>query len=133
MHEADSRVETAEPPEWFARAVTELVDLVRLPAGWNSYGADPIEPTLIGAAVCLLATDAMRADLPEPIITPTNRGGVVLEWHTRGIDLEIEVREPGFYHLSYEDLEHGTELEADFHHDHQSLAEAFDELVRHQP
>jgi hypothetical protein len=36
-------------------------------------------------------------------VVPTARGGIQLEWHTRGIDLEIELAVPEGIHVLYED------------------------------
>jgi len=33
----------------------------------------------------------MRDGTPVPSIVPTNSGGIQLEWHRNGVDLEIEV------------------------------------------
>lgn len=75
--------------------------------------------------------------MPEPFITPTNRGGVVIEWHTRGIDLEIEVEAPDLYHVSFENPNRSEEWEEDIHFpeagltgfDHRRLKQALDELA----
>ena len=55
----------------------------------------------------------MRKDLPSPSIVPTSRGGVQIEWHVKGIDLEIEVVTPHRFQASFEDAvtEEGWEKE----------------------
>lgn len=40
-------------------------------------------------------------DLPEPIVSVTP-SGIFVEWHARGIDVEVRVRETGAY-VSVED------------------------------
>ncbi len=37
----------------------------------------------------------MRKNTIAPTVVPTVHGGIQLEWHTRGIDLEIEVSPEG--------------------------------------
>lgn len=55
--------------------------LRRLGANWDSYGAPPLDPATV---------DRARMFLKRVHVCPCVRGGVQLEWHTHGIDLEIE-------------------------------------------
>src|SRR6476659_749758 len=80
-------------PEWLAKADETLQTLLALPPNWNSYGARTIQPDVVQATSSLLH-DIARDDTPQPAIVPTVRGGVQLEWHTRGVDLEIEIESP---------------------------------------
>ena len=70
--------------------VNTFIKLLQLPVGWNSYNAKPIRGENLGAALSLL-NRVMRPGTPAPIVVPTVRGGVQLEWHTRGINLEIAI------------------------------------------
>jgi hypothetical protein len=55
-------------------------ELRELQANWDSYGASPIDPACIKSAQLFL----------ERInIVPCCDGGVSLEWHTHGYDLEL--------------------------------------------
>ena len=60
----------------------EFRRLLDLPENWNSYGALPIS----GAAI--KAAESMS-------IVPTCNGGVQLEWHINGHDIEIEFAQDG--------------------------------------
>ncbi|MEK6527117.1 MAG: hypothetical protein AABZ22_09610, partial [Nitrospirota bacterium] len=42
-------------------------------------------------------------DAPVPRIGPTARGGVVMEWHRNGIDLEIETLSPWRFSVAFEE------------------------------
>lgn len=91
-----------EPP-WLRGAVETLVELRGLPENWNSYGARAIEIDAIGRALDML-TRIMRRAIPNPQIVPTHMGGVQLEWHSRGVDLEIELTHPqtcAVYYLNH--------------------------------
>jgi hypothetical protein len=46
-------------------------------------------------------------------VVPTVGGGVQLEWHTGGIDLEIEIQAPGHFHVWLEDPQENLELETE--------------------
>lgn len=99
-----------EPPEWLSAAASELVGLLHLAPNWDSYGAHPIAPGQVVSALRVL-TSIMKDETPPPTIVPTNRGGVQLEWHTRGFDLEIETISTQSYLVSFEDSSTGEEWE----------------------
>jgi hypothetical protein len=80
-------------PTWFDPLMQGFVDLLTLPLNWDSYGAGTIDPSVVQAAM-----DCMNAVLgpnsPAPRVVPLSSGGLQLEWHRKGIDLEI-VFDPG--------------------------------------
>jgi hypothetical protein len=65
-------------------------EMFKLPSNWNSYGADPIAPSIVDAGLTTL--DALNTpDLPDPDgVVPTVRRGFQVEWHQNGIDAEVE-------------------------------------------
>jgi len=77
-------------PQAFLKSVQGVVNLLRLPPGWNSYSAKPIEPRNAIQAIRLVV-EFLGPATPPPIIVPTVRGGVQIEWHTKGIDIEVYV------------------------------------------
>jgi len=121
---AFSRAETRST--WFKTAVAELGDLLHLPPNWDSYGAKPVDQRNIGAALELLIR-IMQDDTPAPSVVPTTTGGVQLEWHLQGIDLEVEVTSPGRLHAFCERLDSGVSWEHDLTTD---LAPLVDELSK---
>ena len=80
-------------PARFDPLMQGFVDLLTLPLNWDSYGAGTIDPSVVQAAM-----DCMNAVLgpnsPAPRVVPLSSGGLQLEWHRKGIDLEI-VFDPG--------------------------------------
>lgn len=64
--------------------------LMALGADWDSYGGYPLRPGAALHAVQLLAA-ILANDVPAPSVVPTSTGGVQLEWHESGADLEMEV------------------------------------------
>lgn len=86
--------------------------LVRLPEGWDSYGAPRINLFYVQRAVELVSA-WMRRNLPIPSLVPTTAGGVQLEWHTRGIDLEIKVESASTLGVFFEDHLTGETYEED--------------------
>jgi hypothetical protein len=73
--------------------VGRLRELSRLEPGWNSHSAKPIAPENILAAMWILVGLA-NLEPPSPVIVPTVRGGVQIEWHTNGVNIEIYVESP---------------------------------------
>ena len=65
-----------------------IAQLLELKPGWDSYSARPLSRVNARRAVRLL-NEVMRPDIPLPAIVPTVHGGIQLEWHIRGVDLEI--------------------------------------------
>jgi hypothetical protein len=90
--------------EWLAQTEASLRELLKLPANWNSYGAVPVQEESVARAMDLLRRIA-RPDTPPPTGVPTVRGGVQLEWHRSGIDLELEIGPTGPCEAFYEDAD----------------------------
>lgn len=82
-----------EPPSWAALALGDLLELLELPEGWNSYNAQPVELDVVQQAGYLLF-DIVDPLAPRPAIVPTARGGVQLEWHGDA-DVEVEIHPNG--------------------------------------
>lgn len=75
-------------PSWFDAVMQGLVDLLTLPPNWNSYGADAIDPVLVRSAMTF-TNETLDPRSPAPRVVPLSSGGLQLEWHREGIDLEI--------------------------------------------
>ena len=77
-------------PQVFVKSVRGVLDLLSLPAAWDSYSAKPIAPRNAIQAIKLLA-DLLRSSTPAPAVVPTVQGGIQLEWHTKGVNIEVYV------------------------------------------
>lgn len=87
-------------------AIHQASELLQLPEGWNSYEAKPVSTEAARAAIAFLAKAASAApNLPAPAVVPTVPGGIQLEWHRQGMDLEVEFRRDGYGSWSAEDRE----------------------------
>src|SRR5688500_2732476 len=93
-------------PAWFGPTRRSIQELLQLPENWNSYGARPIDPELAASALRLLVKVA-PTDAPPPIVVPTTRGGILLEWHLHEVDLEVETLAADTFHVFYEDDREG--------------------------
>ena len=85
------RVSSPAPPDPIVNVIRKASELVHLPPGWNSYGAKPVANEAVEAAITFLVEAIpTRPNVVAPAVVPTVRGGLQLEWHRRGVDLEIE-------------------------------------------
>jgi hypothetical protein len=98
------------PDDWIVPILKKVCELGSLPPNWNSYGGQPIRPEIAEAAVTLLLNLLTPAD-PLPSVVPTTRGGILLEWHEGGIDLEVDIQSPLRFHVALEDGDHEEEYD----------------------
>jgi hypothetical protein len=96
---------------WMPRAEERLGELARLPLGWDGHSGRPLSPLIADYAFQLLEKLMLRPGVPLPSITPLSYGGLMLEWHRRGWDVEIEVDAPASHHVFTRELATGTEVE----------------------
>lgn len=84
-----------EPPivEWLRTVQSTMRRFFALESNWDGYGAKRIDPSVVKPLVEIL--QVLRSTTPPPQLVPSPRGGVQLEWHQRGFDLEIEVLPDG--------------------------------------
>lgn len=66
--------------------VDPLTALLDLAPGWDTYDARPVDP---------LCVDRAKAFLAGAWAVPVPDGGVQLEWHVNGWDLEVEFHPDG--------------------------------------
>ncbi|MGH7576647.1 MAG: hypothetical protein ACREM1_16175 [Longimicrobiales bacterium] len=92
-----------DAPDWFWNAVDEIVNLLALPAGWDSYGSPAISKAIAISAMQLLGR-VVSATIPRPDVIPTSAGGIAFEWSTLDHTLEVDILAPGRGHLYHEDL-----------------------------
>lgn len=90
-------------PTWVATITPRLQNLMMLRSNWNSYGARTIQFSSLEAAIELLSR-IMRPNTPPPIIMPTSDGSLQLEWHEKGLDLEVRIYSRSRFYVSVEDL-----------------------------
>jgi len=79
---------------WLPSTAARCRQLFSLPAGWDGYSARQVDADLLQGAWNFAKAAALSVSTP-PAVIPTATGGVALEWHARGIDLEIELTPTG--------------------------------------
>ena len=78
------------PPHHFQESVDQIDELLGLPPGWNSYSAEPVSWQSAVAAIRFLV-EFMDPVTSQPVIVPTVRGGLQVEWHANGVDIEVYI------------------------------------------
>jgi hypothetical protein len=88
---------------------SKMLDLER---NWDGYDADTIDPASVRRALIFVLN--LDPTIPLPRAAPVCNSDVQLEWHIRGIDMEIEFLGDTFISVLYENAETGEmwELEA---------------------
>lgn len=135
LHERDDTSVTAAKEivtftrdfKWLPAIISRLNELLQLDANWDSYGANRVQPEFAKNALWLLY-DLMSNETPIPSLIPTPEGHLQIEWHTRGIDLEVEIESAASFHVSYEDKKNNQEWEGDLQYDVTQLATFIREL-----
>jgi hypothetical protein len=87
-------------PAWLQPTIRSFLDLLQVPQNWDGYGASQVQEQIVQQALLLLF-EVMDNDAPPPSVVPLSDGGVQVEWHRHGRNLEIEfpADEPsGFYY-----------------------------------
>jgi len=107
---ADTIILESVPGDWFLPMLEKICELGTLPPNWNSYRSKPIRTEAAVASISTLLNLLGPNDTP-PSIVPTSRGGILLEWHENGIDLEVDVRSLSHVHLAYDDGDTQEEID----------------------
>lgn len=80
------------------RSLGKLVRFRSLDEAWDGRQGKPLSPEAALVAVRVLI-DVAAVERPTPQLVPLPSGGVQVEWHVGGNDLEIEVDAKGDLHV----------------------------------
>lgn len=97
------RLHGFSPNAAMMETIERLYSLTELQSGWNSYGARPIRPDVIRHVVQWIPR-LIQSTTPRPAVVPRVNGGLQLEWHCKGVDLEIYVDSPKEIRFAAENL-----------------------------
>ncbi len=106
----DPLVSRHRSPTWLRSVESRINELLNLPENWDSYGAEHIHAETAEKALQVLE-ELADWNTPDPSVVPTNRGGVQFEWHTRGIDFEIQFDPSGEIRFCFENPAREGELQ----------------------
>ncbi len=108
LKDAGLRAQDVRHP-WLGAVIQRAGELLQLKANWNTYGGKPIEKKAMAAALAFIER-MMRTPIPYPQLVPCSNGGVQIEWHERGIDIEVEFYPNGSVGIAFEDEELNQEM-----------------------
>ena len=81
-----------KPSDWFSNALKRISDLTGLAENWDGYGAHKIDAERVAEAVAFL-TEIAHPGIAEPSVVPLVDGGLQIEWHRAGLDVEVSLSE----------------------------------------
>jgi hypothetical protein len=109
--------------------VSAIVQFLNLEPGWNSHAAAP--PSLAAAEASLdVLVMAVGLAAPAPSLVPLSTGGLQLEWHIGGVDLEAAIEQDGTLAVLYEDSRTGEQWEREFDRDIAPLLPSLEVLAQ---
>jgi len=112
-----AEITDATDNNWLGIVQVQFEHVANLTTGWDAANAGPVRRDVLDYALAILEV-IMQSDSPAPHVTPMSHEGVMLEWHTDRVSLEIEIAEPGNAYVTYENKWTGEEkdlrLVADF-------------------
>lgn len=85
---------SSAPSGWYGAALNRISQLTELAAGWNSYASREVQADMAMETVRFLATVAYPG-IAAPAIIPLADGGLQVEWHRGGLDVEITFSDEG--------------------------------------
>jgi hypothetical protein len=117
------KVEAPDASPWYGEALDRISGLTALAVGWNGHDAREVKADMAIDAAKFLAKVAFPG-IAAPSITPLAEGGLQVEWHRGGLDIEVAFTddEPGVYIVERE----GGEVEL-------PLAEAVSAITSYWP
>jgi len=105
------RFHSSERDLEFSKLMSRLGVFLRLSLNWNSYKSVRVNAQAVYGAAFLIRSLKERNGFPLPQVVPTASGGVQLEWHQNGVDLEIEFDSISKADVYYEDEFRGESKE----------------------
>lgn len=120
-----------EPVEeaWRRPVDLRLERLSRYEHGWDGYDAAPPSSSVIAYARSILQS-AMSPRSPAPSIVPMAEGGLQLEWHRGGFDIELAIFTTSDVELSIEYPDNRESIEdKPLSNSHFELSKALEELA----
>lgn len=112
VEDFSASAEVSDPVSWLPSILRRMEGLLSLPDDWDRYGASRVQPGNFQRAFVLLCRIMLPAT-PPPALVPTGSGGIQLEWHRAGLDVEILVSGSDEDGLYVRDLATGEEWEGD--------------------
>jgi hypothetical protein len=102
--------EEEREPGWLRSTLRDFRRIDALGPGWDSYGAARPSRSIMLSALNFLGQH-LSADTAPPTVVPLPDGGVQLEWHRAGADVEVTFESGAPPELYFADVATGLEWE----------------------
>jgi hypothetical protein len=121
--------ERAKPalPRWIDEIRQRVRYLIGLKQGWDGYLSAPIQTDTLSYSLSILDS-VMRENSPAPFLAPVSGGGIQIEWHEGGLDIELYISQPLKAELYVEYHDGREPLEMELVSDFKQLDEALLEI-----
>lgn len=97
-------------PGWSVEVVEQLDEVLILPPDWDSYGGKQISLEAANSVLAFL-NRILPVSGKAPTVVPLGNGGIQLEWHCSGLDVEIDFEGTQSSKLYVLEIESGNEWE----------------------
>lgn len=114
-------------PNWQIETEARLKQLLSLPRSWDGYGSEPVSQAVAQFALDALSSAAPR-HAPSPAIVPISGGGLQIEWHEGGADIELHIPRPYQAELYVAFLDGRPPIEIELDSDYTALTMALQEI-----
>ena len=122
----------AELSEWVQPTLEALNSKLQLAPNWDSHGALPIDEQRVDDTIKVLI-ETMSGNTEAPWVVPTTDGGIQLEWHREGEDLEVEISGTRTASIYFHNANTGDEWEGPLFRNISRLRELLAQWVAPQP
>lgn len=112
---------------WDRDVRARLIHLMSLSKGWDGSDSPPVRPEVATFAWAALSS-MMRPTTAIPFIAPVAGGGLQIEWHIRGLDIELYISQPSRAELYIEYQDGRDRVEQDLNSDFEALNSAIAEI-----
>lgn len=112
---------------WHQDAHARLIHLMSLTKGWDGSDSPAVRPEIATFAWSALSS-VMSSNTPTPFIAPVSGGGLQLEWHAGGLDIELYIPQPSRAELYIEYQDGRERVEQDLTSDFERLSAAVKEI-----
>lgn len=97
----------ADDPAWLAEVLRTLLKFTALPEHWDSYSGSPLRWD-VGMFALNVLSSIMQSQTPAPHLVPSSDGSLQIEWHQKGMDLELYITAPYCCEMSFHDHRTGV-------------------------
>jgi hypothetical protein len=122
-------IEASEATDWRTSVDRQLRTLRRLERGWDGCNSGPVSWATAAFTSAVLRS-VMKPHTPAPTLVPASGGGIQLEWHEQGLDIELMIYRPVDAELTVHFLDGRPSIEEEpLSQNFELLSQVLEELI----